>query len=162
MSKLWKDLKENVKEWGTVAVEKAEEVGKMAVAKTEELTKISKIKIEIHQVQREISRTYEDLGRLAYHQAKDDNVANFTGNEEFFGLVKKIEDLFASVKSKEEEVEEIKKEAEISESDLDTIGAPGEKDEASAPSGSESEPESEPESESEPGKEGADSAESKG
>lgn len=156
MSKLWKDLKENVKEWGTVAVEKAEEVGKMAVAKTEELTKISKIKIEIHQVQREISRTYEDLGRLAYHQAKDDNVANFTGNEEFFGLVKKIEDLIASVKNKEGKIEEIKKEAEISESDLDTIGAPGEKDEASPQSGSA------PESESEPGSEGADSAESKG
>ena len=40
MSKLWDDLKDNMKEWGTAAVEKAEEVSKVAVAKTEELTKI--------------------------------------------------------------------------------------------------------------------------
>ena len=42
MSKLWDDLKDNMKEWGTAAVEKAEEVSKVAIAKTEELTKISK------------------------------------------------------------------------------------------------------------------------
>ena len=49
MSKLWGDLKQNMKEWSSAAVEKAEEVSKVAVAKTEELTKISKIKLEIHQ-----------------------------------------------------------------------------------------------------------------
>ncbi|SVE32783.1 uncharacterized protein METZ01_LOCUS485637, partial [marine metagenome] len=38
MSRLFDDLKETVKEWTTVAVEKAEEVGKIAVAKTEEVT----------------------------------------------------------------------------------------------------------------------------
>ncbi len=139
MSKLWKDLKENVKEWGSVAVEKAEEVSKIAVAKTEELTRISKIKIEIHQVQREISRTYEDLGRFAFHQAEDDNVANFSGNEEFFGMVKKIEDLTASVKSKEEEIQKIKTEADIDESDAADTEASGKKDETEPPSGSESE-----------------------
>ena len=36
MSKLWDDLKDNMKEWGNAAVEKAEEVSKVAVAKTEE------------------------------------------------------------------------------------------------------------------------------
>ena len=39
MSKLWDDLKKNMKDWGSVAVEKAEEVSKIAVAKTEEITK---------------------------------------------------------------------------------------------------------------------------
>ena len=48
MNKLWEDLKDNMKEWGTAAIEKAEEVSKVAVAKTEELTKISKIKLDIH------------------------------------------------------------------------------------------------------------------
>ena len=38
MSKLWNDLKHNMKEWSSAAVEKAEEVSKVAVAKTEELT----------------------------------------------------------------------------------------------------------------------------
>mgnify|MGYP000368205164 CR=1 FL=1 len=37
------DLKKNMKDWSSAAVEKAEEVSKIAVAKTEELTKISKI-----------------------------------------------------------------------------------------------------------------------
>ena len=49
MTKLWNDLKQNMKDWSSAAVEKAEEVSKIAVAKTEELTKISKIKIEEHQ-----------------------------------------------------------------------------------------------------------------
>ena len=51
MTKLWNDLKQNMKDWSSAAVEKAEEVSKIAVAKTEELTKISKIKIEVHQLQ---------------------------------------------------------------------------------------------------------------
>jgi len=36
MTKLWNDLKKNMKDWSTAAVEKAEEVSKIAVAKTEE------------------------------------------------------------------------------------------------------------------------------
>ena len=44
MSKIWDDLKSNMKDWSNAAVEKAEEVSKVAVAKTEELTKISKVK----------------------------------------------------------------------------------------------------------------------
>ena len=70
MSKLWNDLKHNMKEWSSAAVEKAEEVSKVAVAKTEELTKISKIKLVIHQLQRDVHRTSEDLGQLVYNQAK--------------------------------------------------------------------------------------------
>ena len=49
MSKLWDDLKDNMKDWSITAVEKAEEMSKMAVAKTEEMTLISKVKFDIHQ-----------------------------------------------------------------------------------------------------------------
>ena len=119
MSKLWKDLKDNMKEWSTAAVEKAEEVGKIAVAKTEELTKISKIKIEVRQIQKELSGVYEDLGRYTYHQAKEDNIANFTGNEEFFGLIQKGEALKETIKAKEEKIESIKKEYDIDETAID-------------------------------------------
>ena len=48
MSKLWDDLKDNMKDWSKTAVEKAEEMSKMAVAKTEEMTLISKVKFDIH------------------------------------------------------------------------------------------------------------------
>ena len=87
MTKLWNDLKKNMKDWSTAAVEKAEEVSKIAVAKTEELTKISKIKIEEHQLQRELSKNYEKMGRMVTRHAKDDNMVNFSGNQEFFNLV---------------------------------------------------------------------------
>ena len=40
---LWDDLKDNMKEWGASAVEKAEEISRVAVAKGEEFTKISKV-----------------------------------------------------------------------------------------------------------------------
>ena len=49
MNKLWDDLKDNMKEWGVSAVEKAEEISRVAVAKGEEFTKISKIKKLIFQ-----------------------------------------------------------------------------------------------------------------
>ena len=78
MSKLWTDLKENMKDWSNAAIEKAEEVSKVAVAKTEELTKISKIKLEIHQLERNRRREREALGKLVYGQAKNDNMVNFT------------------------------------------------------------------------------------
>ncbi len=53
-----------MKDWGSVAVEKAEEVSKIAVAKTEEITKIGKHKIDIHQLQKERAKTFENWVNL--------------------------------------------------------------------------------------------------
>jgi hypothetical protein len=118
MSKLWDDLKDNMKEWGTAAVEKAEEVSKVAVAKTEELTKISKIKLDIHQLKREIRREKEALGKLVYEQAKDDNMVNFTGNSEFFVHVERINVISNDVLERENEINRIKEEYNIQDSDV--------------------------------------------
>ena len=118
MSKLWDDLKDNMKEWSTAAVEKAEEVSKVAVAKTEELTKISKIKLDIHQLNREIRREKEALGKLVYEQAKDDNMVNFTGNSEFFIHVEKINVISNDVLERENEINRIKEEYNIQDSDV--------------------------------------------
>ena len=118
MSKLWDDLKDNMKEWGTAAVEKAEEVSKIAVAKTEELTKISKIKLDIHQLNRKIRGEKEALGKLVYEQAKDDNMVNFTGNSEFFIHVEKINVISNDVLERENEINRIKEEYNIQDSDV--------------------------------------------
>jgi len=118
MSKLWDDLKKNMKDWSSVAVEKAEEVSKIAVAKTEELTKISKIKIEIHQLTRDQNKLQEKLGRVVYNQAKNENVANFTGNKEFFSLVEQIDEVQSSIVIKEEEIKRIKEEYNIPEAEI--------------------------------------------
>jgi len=118
MTKLWNDLKKNMLEWGSVAVEKAEEVSKIAVAKTEELTKISKIRLETHQLQRELNKTFEDLGRFTAREAQTNNMVNFTGNTEFFNYLQKVDDLRTEIDKKEVEIQKIKDEYDLKESDI--------------------------------------------
>ena len=97
-----------MKDWSNAAVEKAEEVSKVAVAKTEELTKISKVKLVIHQLQRDKNKELSSLGRLVYNHSKEANISNFTGNAEFFSNVEKIDSLNVEIHDKEKEIEEIK------------------------------------------------------
>ena len=118
MSKLWADLKENMKDWSTSAVEKAEEVSRLAMAKTEEMTRISKIKFEIHQLNREMTKAYEKLGKLAYSHTKEDHMATFSGNTDFFGIVSKVENIKEEIILKEVEIEKIKLEYGINDNDL--------------------------------------------
>ena len=118
MSKLWDDLKDNMKDWSTSAVEKAEEMSRIAMAKTEEMTRISKIKFEIHQLHRDMNKAYEKLGILAYSQIKEDNLASFSGNNDFFQIVSKVESLAEQIQKKKEEIENIKLEYGIDEKDI--------------------------------------------
>ena len=118
MSKLWDDLKENMKDWSNSAVEKAEEMSRIAVSKTEEMTRISKIRFEIHQLQRNINTSYERLGRLAYNHTKEDHMATFSGNTEFFEIVSKVESIKEKIKSKKDEIEKIKLEYDIDENEM--------------------------------------------
>ena len=113
MAKIWDDLKSNVKVWSSVAVEKAEEVSKVAVAKTEELTKLSKIKLDIHNIQREIRKETYLFGKFVYSQANESNIVNFAGNIEFLNYLEKIEDLQSQISSKELEIEDIRSEFNI-------------------------------------------------
>ena len=119
MAKIWDDLKSNVKVWSSVAVEKAEEVSKVAVAKTEELTKLSKIKLDIHNIQREFKKETYLFGKFVYSQANESNIVNFAGNNEFLNYLEKIEDLQNQISSKEIEVENIKNEFNIVNEDED-------------------------------------------
>ena len=118
MTKLWNDLKKNMKDWSTAAVEKAEEVSKIAVAKTEDLTKISKIKIEEHQLQRELSKNYEEMGRMVTRHAKDDNMVNFSGYQVFFNLVEKIDKIQLEIDAKEAAIQRIKEEYDLTDTDV--------------------------------------------
>ena len=119
MAKIWDDLKSNVKVWSSVAVEKAEEVSKVAVAKTEELTKLSKIKLDIHNIQREIKKETYLFGKFVYSQANESNIVNFAGNNEFLNYLEKIEDLQNQISSKELEIENMKSEFNIDSDDED-------------------------------------------
>ena len=119
MNKLWDDLKDNMKEWGASAVEKAEEISRVAVAKGEEFTKISKLKYDISQVQKDKTKTYEKLGRLVFEETKNNNMANFTANKEFFVLVEEVDSLSDDIANKEVEIVNIKKEYGINDSDIE-------------------------------------------
>lgn len=119
MNKLWDDLKDNMKEWGASAVEKAEEISRVAVAKGEEFTKISKLKYDISQVQKDKAKIYEKLGRLVFEKTKNNNMANFTANKEFFGLVEEVDGLSNDIANKEVEIVNIKKEYGINDRDIE-------------------------------------------
>ena len=119
MNKLWDDLKDNMKEWGASAVEKAEEISRVAVAKGEEFTKISKIKIEIMQLEKEVLKDYEKLGKLVHRFAQDDNMVNFTGNTEFFKIIKEIDDNIIQIELKNKKIADIKKAYGIEDDDFE-------------------------------------------
>ena len=119
MNKLWDDLKDNMKEWGVSAVEKAEEISRVAVAKGEEFTKISKLKFDILQLQKDKNKVYEKLGLLVYNKTNESNVSNFTGDVEYFELIKKINNFSNEINNKDEQILAIKEEYGIEDSDID-------------------------------------------
>tara|TARA_B100000287_G_scaffold301020_1_gene284130 strand:- start:200 stop:604 length:405 start_codon:yes stop_codon:yes gene_type:complete len=119
MNKLWDDLKDNMKEWGVSAVEKAEEISRVAVAKGEEFTKISKLKFDILQLQKDKSKVCEKLGVLVYNKTNESNVSNFTGDIEYFSLIEKINKYSIEISEKDEEIIIIKKEYGIEDRDIE-------------------------------------------
>lgn len=110
MGGFWDDLRKNLRVWGSAAAEKAEELGKVAASKTEELTKISKVRLEIHQLQRDLDKIFSRTGKFVYQAASVENVTNFSGNEKLFSFVKEADELIKQIKAKEKRMEEIKKE----------------------------------------------------
>ena len=119
MNKLWDDLKDNMKEWGVSAVEKAEEISRVAVAKGEEFTKISKLKFDILQLHKEKNKVYEKLGELVFKKTNESNVSNFTGDVEYFSLIEKINKYSIEISEKDEEIITIKKDYGIEDSDFE-------------------------------------------
>ena len=117
MTKLWEDLKDNMRDWSTSAVEKAEEMSRVALNKTEELTRISKIKFDIHQLQRQINKNYENLGHLVYSKTKIDHNASFSGNSEFFKIINDTDRLKKNITVKQNEINSIKIEFDIENED---------------------------------------------
>ena len=119
MNKLWDDLKDNMKEWGVSAVEKAEEISRVAVAKGEEFTKISKLKFDILQLQKDKNKVCEKLGVLVYSKTNESNVSNFTGDIEYFSLIEKINEYSIQISEKDEEIIQIKKVYGIEDRDIE-------------------------------------------
>jgi hypothetical protein len=112
MSNIWDDLKKNLKVWGSAAAVKAEEFGKAAASKTEEITKIGRVKLQMHQLQRELDKTLQALGEFVFGATDDENVSNFTGNEKYYSTIEKAKILKLKISEKEGEIEKIRQEFE--------------------------------------------------
>lgn len=101
MAKLWEDVKKTVKEGVTVVVEKTEEYGK-----------IGKVKLDIMKLKADRDKAFRELGSEVYNLVKKDKALASAQNEKMKKTVSKIDSLIKSLKSKENEIEKIKKEAE--------------------------------------------------
>ena len=92
MTNFWEDLKKNITEWSIVASEKAEE-----------FTHTSKLRIDVLQLERNLSSLYVKLGLYVFSKTKEKNVLNFVGDKKYLSIIDSIE----SIKLK---ISEIKRE----------------------------------------------------
>ncbi len=100
-SKLMDGMMKGLRDFGSVAMEKAEAYGKIASNKAEELTKMGKIKLDIHQMNRSRAKQLSDLGELVFNLGTDDKLAELGAHENYVALVKSIADLNSQIKEKE-------------------------------------------------------------
>ena len=101
-SSLWKDIKKTVKDGISVAADK-----------TEEYTKIGKIKVEILNINRNIDKAHTNLGIEIYSLMKSKSPGDISKNAKALKLVGEIDKLKTSLKAKEKEIKEVKKESAV-------------------------------------------------
>jgi outer membrane murein-binding lipoprotein Lpp len=58
------------------------------------------------------------MGRMVTRHAKDDNMVNFSGNQEFFNLVEKIDKIQAEINTKGAAIQRIKDEYDLTDTDV--------------------------------------------
>lgn len=67
----------------------------VAVEKTEKIIDVSKLKINLSEKERKLSKCFEDLGKLAYNTSKDSDV----NDEEQNKIIGQIDNLYEQIKS---------------------------------------------------------------
>lgn len=107
MAKLWDDVKKSLKEWGTIAADKAEE-----------LTKVGRIRLDILSIKRDIEKNFTELGGKVYHLVAEENQTRIAGNDEVKKIVNRILNLEEELNKKKELLESVKKEEEPPISDV--------------------------------------------
>ena len=117
MANIWDDLKKNVKDWSASAVEKAEEVSKKAVSKTEELTKLGKIKLEVHQLNKDLGRVYEEVGKYTYSHFQEKKTLKVDGNQDLADYWREIESLKQKITDQDAIMRQMKEKVETEDTD---------------------------------------------
>jgi len=105
MKTVWENLVEQIKTWTRTAAEKAGVITKAAATKAEELSKIGKLKMDIFQLQREQSRLYADLGRIAYQTLEEGKGEALESRPGIGELRQRITTIVGEIKEKELDVE---------------------------------------------------------
>ena len=99
MGTFWEDVKKTVKQGLSVAAEK-----------TEEYTRIGKIKVDIMGIKKDIDKTYREMGMGVYELLDKKQAAAIAKDKILLELKVKIDNLKQTLKDKEAEIEEIRKE----------------------------------------------------
>lgn len=97
MEKLWERIRKSVVEGAAYAAEK-----------TEELTKLGKAKIEILNLKHKISKSFTELGGIAYESLKAGNAAALGSSAEISAIVNTLKGLERELDEKEKAFESMK------------------------------------------------------
>jgi hypothetical protein len=97
MDNLWERIKKSVAEGAAYAAEK-----------TEELTKLGKAKIEILNIKHKISKSFTELGGVAYDSLKKGNAAALGSSPEIDAIVNSLINLERELDEKEKAFETMK------------------------------------------------------
>jgi len=107
MSELFDEVKKNLKEWGSLAADKAEE-----------LTKVGRLKIDILSLNREIEKNFVELGGKVYELIHKMDQGRIKSNDE----VKRIIQRIASFEeTREEKIQTVKDLGSEDDIDLESI-----------------------------------------
>ena len=98
MEKLWKRIKKSVAEGVSIATEKSEEY-----------TKLGKLKLEILNTKRKISKSFTELGGITYDALKGGKANEIAKSSEVKDLVNNIKELEAELDGIEQQFDEMKK-----------------------------------------------------
>ena len=90
MSDIWNKMIGELNNLGDTIAEKSEEYFKFAVEKGEELSKKGKIQFEIESSKRELRKEQITFGKFVVNKYHDENVTDFTLNDQFQILSDKI------------------------------------------------------------------------
>ena len=115
-SKLMNDMMKGLRDFGSAALDKAEEYGKIATEKAEELTKLGRIKLDIHQLNRSLTKEFAELGELVFNLGEDGKLTKLAKQEDYLAHAQAIKDLGKEIKEKEAQADQVaSEEAELEE-----------------------------------------------
>ena len=103
MSDIWNKIIGELNNLGDTIAEKSEEYFKIAVEKGEKLSKKGKIQFEIESSKRELRKEQIAFGEFVANKYHDENVTDFTLNDQFQILANKILNLKKVIASLEKE-----------------------------------------------------------